>query len=149
MQTGVTTFDELAQVQSMFAGAAAASKQSFASADKMFSIFTVKVKDVNEAATLTKSLFTDLTKQATIDSFKKIGISVFDSNSQFKQADVLLLELQQKFKELGTSDSELMRLKNMFTGSEGLINFVQAATDKTNTLPVSYTHLTLPTKRIV
>ena len=134
VQTGVTTFDELAQVQSMFAGAAAASKQSFASADKMFSIFTVKVKDVNEAATLTKSLFTDLTKQTTIDSFEKIGISVFDSNNQFKQADVLLLELQKKFRELGTSDSEMMRLKNMFTGSEGLINFVQAATDKTNTL---------------
>ena len=134
VQTGVTTFDELAQVQSMFAGAAAASKQSFASADKMFSIFTVKVKDVNEAATLTKSLFNDLSKKTTIDAFKNIGISVFDSNNQFKQADVLLLELQKKFRELGTSDSKLIELKNQFTGSEGLISFVQAATDKTNTL---------------
>ena len=51
VQTGVTIFDELAQVQSVFAGAAAASKQSFVAADKVFSIFTVKVKDVNKAAT--------------------------------------------------------------------------------------------------
>jgi len=134
VQTGVTTFDELAQVQSMFAGAAAASKQSFASADKMFSIFTVKVKDVNEAATLTKSLFNDLSKATTIDAFKKMGISVFDVNKKFKQADVLLLELQEKFRKLGTSDSKLIELKNQFSGGEGLIAFVQAATDKTNTL---------------
>jgi len=134
VQTGVTTFDELAQVQSMFAGAASASKQSFASADKIFSIFTVKVKDVNEAATLTKSLFNDLSKATTIDSFKKLGINVFDTNKQFKQADILLLELQNKFRKLGTSDSKLIELKNQFQGSEGLIAFVQAATDKTNTL---------------
>jgi TP901 family phage tail tape measure protein len=134
VQTGVTTFDELAQVQSMFAGAAAASKQSFASADKIFSIFTVKVKDVNEAATLTKSLFNDLSKATTIESFKKLGINVFDANKQFKQADVLLLELQQKFRQLGTSDSKLIELKNQFAGSEGLIAYVQAATDKTNQL---------------
>lgn len=134
VQTGVTTFDELAQVQSMFAGAAAASKQSFASADKIFSIFTVKVKDVNEAATLTKSLFNDLSKATTIDSFKQLGIDVFDANKHFKQADILLLELQNQFRKLGTSDSKLIELKNQFQGSEGLIAFVQAATDKTNTL---------------
>jgi hypothetical protein len=134
VQTGVTTFDELAQVQSMFAGAAAASKQSFASADKIFSIFTVKVKDVNEAATLTKSLFNDLSKATTIDSFKNLGIDVFDANKHFKQADILLLELQNQFRKLGTSDSKLIELKNQFQGSEGLIAFVQAATDKTNTL---------------
>jgi TP901 family phage tail tape measure protein len=134
VQTGVTTFDELAQVQSVFAGAAAASKQSFASADKIFSIFTVKVKDVNEAATLTKSLFNDLSKATTIDSFKKLGINVFDANKHFKQADTLLIELQDKFRKLGTNDSKLIELKNMFQGSEGLIAFVQAATDKTNTL---------------
>ncbi len=134
VQTGVTTFDELAKVQSVYAGAAAAAKQNFASANKLFSIFTVKVKSVDEAATLTKSLFNDLTKAETINAFKKVGISVFDANNQFKQADVLLLELQNKFKVLGTSDQKLIDLKNQFTGSEGLIGFVQAATDKTNQL---------------
>lgn len=134
VQTGVTTFDELAKVQSVYAGAAAAAKQNFASANKLFSIFTVKVKSVDEAATLTKSLFNDLTKAETIAGFSKIGISVFDANKQFKQADVLLLELQQKFKKLGTSDQKLIELKNLFSGSEGLISFVQSATDKTNQL---------------
>ncbi len=134
VQTGVTTFDELAKVQSVYAGAAAAAKQNFASANKLFSIFTVKVKSVDEAATLTKSLFNDLTKKETIAAFKKIGIDVYDANHQFKQADRLLLELQKKFKELGTTDQKLIDLKNQFTGSEGLISFVQAATDKTNQL---------------
>lgn len=134
VKTGVTTFDELAKVQSVFAGAAASAKQEFASANKLFSIFTVKVKSADEAATLTKSLFNDLTKQTTIDAFKKIGINVFDSNGQFRQADKLLVELQKRFRELGTNDQRLIDLKNQFSGSEGLISFVQAATDKTNQL---------------
>lgn len=134
VKTGVTTFDELAKVQSVYAGAAASAKQEFASANKLFSIFTVKVKSADEAATLTKSLFNDLTKQTTIDAFKKIGINVFDSNGQFRQADKLLLELQKRFRELGTNDQRLIDLKNQFSGSEGLISFVQAATDKTNQL---------------
>ena len=134
VQTGVTTFDELAKVQSVYAGAAAAAKQNFASANKLFSIFTVKVKSVDEAATLTKSLFNDLTKKETIDAFRKIGIDVYDANHKFKQADRLLLDLQKRFIELGTTDQKLIDLKNQFTGSEGLISFVQAATDKTNQL---------------
>jgi len=70
VKTGVTTFDELAKVQSVFAGSAAAARQEFTAADKVFSLFTVKVKSADEAATLTKSLFTDLTKQTTIDALR-------------------------------------------------------------------------------
>lgn len=76
----------------------------------------------------------DLTKAETIKSFRNMGIDVFDVNKRFKQADVLLLELQNKFRELGKSDAKLLNLKNQFAGSEGLIAYIQAATDKTDQL---------------
>ncbi|SDC53097.1 phage tail tape measure protein [Williamwhitmania taraxaci] len=134
VKTGVTTFDELAKVQSVFAGSAASAKQEFASANKVFSLFTVKVKSADEAATLTKSLFNDLTKQTTIDAFKKIGISMYDNSGKIKQADKLMLELNAKFKALGSNDKSLVALKNQFSGSEGLISFIQAAMDSTGQL---------------
>lgn len=137
-KTAKTTFNELSKVQAIYAGAAASAKQDFAAANKMFSIFTLKTKSVDEAATLTKSLFNDLTKAETLKAFSNMGIDVFDVNKKFKQADILLLELQRKFKELGKTDANLINLKNQFTGSEGLIAFVQAATDKTDQLKKTF-----------
>ena len=133
MQVGVVSFDELAQVQSDYAGAAASINQSFDTANKLFSIFTVRTKSVNEAATLTKSLFNDLTKKPTIEAFKKIGVNLFDSNKQLKQADIIMMELNNKFLQM-KDDRSIVALKNQFTGSEGLIAMIQAATDRTGEL---------------
>ena len=134
VKTGVTTFDELSKVMSVYAGSASAAKQDFSAANKMFSLFSVKVKSVDEAATLTKSLFNDLTKETTVKAFEKIGISMYDNNGKFRQADEILLELNRKFKELGNNDRSIVALKNQFTGSEGLIAYIQTAMDKTGQL---------------
>lgn len=75
VKVGVTTFDQLAKVQSVYAGAAASNNQTFDTANKLLALFTVKTKSVDEAATLTKSMFNDLTKDATIKAFKKVGIA--------------------------------------------------------------------------
>jgi len=133
MQVGVVSFEELAKVQSTFAGSAASINQSFDTANKLFSIFTVKTKSVDEAATLTKSLFNDLTKAQTVKAFKSIGIDLFDSNKQLKQADNIMLELNDKFR-LMKNDKAVVSLKNQFKGSEGLIAMIQAATDRTGEL---------------
>ncbi|MDR2002164.1 MAG: phage tail tape measure protein [Prevotella sp.] len=133
MQVGVVSFEELAKVQSTFAGSAASINQSFDTANKLFSIFTVKTKSVDEAATLTKSLFNDLTKSQTVKAFKSIGIDLFDNNKQLKQADVIMLELNDKFLKM-KNDKAVVNLKNQFKGSEGLIAMIQAATDKTSSL---------------
>ena len=132
--TAAMTFDELAKVQSVYAGAAAGARQSFSSANKMLTLFTLTTKSADEAATQTKSLFTDFTKQTTIDAFKKVGISIFDNNNKIKQADKLIVELNSKFRQFGTNDKNLMNLKNQFMGSEGLIAFVQQATDQSGAL---------------
>lgn len=134
VKTGVTTFDQLSKVMSVYAGAASAAKQDFSAANKMFSLFSVKVKSVDEAATLTKSLFNDLTKDTTIKAFEKIGISMYDNNGKFRQADAILLDLNKKFRELGNNDSAIIALKNQFQGSEGLISYIQTAMDKTGQL---------------
>lgn len=133
VKVGVTTFDQLTKVQSVYAGAAAANNQTFDTANKLLALFTVKTKSVDEAATLTKSMFNDLTKDATIKAFKKIGISIYDTNGNIKQADSLMMELNKKFLALD-GDKKVIALKNQFTGSDGLISLVQAATDKSGQL---------------
>ena len=133
MKAGYITFDKLAQVSAVYAGAAASAKQDFNTANKMLTLFTLRTKSADEASTRTKSLFNDLTKAPTIEAFRKAGIDVFDANGKFKQADVLLLELNKRFRELGDEKS-MIKLKNQFTGSEGLIALIQAATDKTGAL---------------
>ena len=133
VKVGVTTFDQLAKVQSVYAGAAAANNQTFDMANKLLALFTVKTKSADEAATLTKSMFNDLTKDATIKAFKKIGISIYDTNGNIKQADSLMMELNKKFLALD-GDKKVIALKNQFTGSDGLISLVQAATDKSGQL---------------
>lgn len=133
MQVGVVSFDELAQVQSDFAGAAASINQSFDTANKLFSIFTVRTKSVNEAATLTKSLFNDLTRPTTVKAFKSVGIDLFDVRGELKQADDIMMELNKKFLQM-KNDRAIVALKNQFTGSEGLIAMIQAATDRTGEL---------------
>lgn len=136
MQVGVITFDELSKVQSVYSGAAASAMQDFDAANKMLALFTVKTKSVNVAATLTKSLFNDLTKSTTINAFKKVGIDAYDASGKLKQVDKLILELNEKFRGLD-SDRKIIELKNQFSGSEGLIALVQAATDQTGQLQIT------------
>lgn len=133
VKVGVTTFDQLAKVQSVYAGAAASNNQTFDTANKLLALFTIKTKSVDEAATLTKSMFNDLTKDATIKAFKKVGISIYDNNGAIKQGDTLMLELNKKFSEMDNA-KKIIDLKNQFTGSEGLIAMIQAATDKSGQL---------------
>lgn len=133
VKVGVTTFDQLAKVQSVYAGAAASNNQTFDTANKLLALFTIKTKSVDEAATLTKSMFNDLTKDTTIKAFKKVGLSIYDNNGKIKQADTLMLELNKKFAGLD-KDKKVVTLKNQFSGSEGLIAMIQAATDKSGQL---------------
>lgn len=133
VKVGVTTFDQLAKVQSVYAGATASNNQNFDTANKMLALFTIKTKSVDEAATLTKSMFNDLTKDSTIKAFKKVGISIYDNNGTIKQGDTLMLELNKKYMELD-GDKKVVASKNQFSGSKGLIAMIKAAIDKSSQL---------------
>lgn len=138
VQTALVTYDELAKVQSVFAGSAASAGQSFDSANKAFALFTVKTKSADEAATLTKSLFTDLFKAETIKSFGKAGIDVFDKQTgKLRQIDKIMLDLNRKFQDT-KSEKQMIALKNTFTGSEGIMSMLSAAMDKSGQLQKTF-----------
>jgi TP901 family phage tail tape measure protein len=132
-KTGIVSFDELTRAQSAYAGAAASAQQDFDTANKIFALFSVKTKSTDKAASLTSSIFNNLTKKSTIEAFNKVGISVMDASGKIKQVDTLMLELNKKFSKLD-SDKKIVELKNQFSGSQGLTALIQAAADSSGQL---------------
>lgn len=124
VQVGVTTFDELAKVQTEYFGSAAAANQSFDNANKLFAVFSANAKNVDIAATKTRGAFEDLTKARTIKGFDKIGVSIFDAAGNVKGLDKITEELVPKFKTL--SDLEFANLKEEIGGNEGLRGYLDS-----------------------
>lgn len=119
VQTGITTFDELARVQTVFGGAAKSAGQDVDAANKMFAMFTSIGTSDAESATLTKSFFQGLRQNA--DKIEKtLGIKVFDDKGSMRQADTIMKDLADKFK--GMSDREVGKLINEIGGPDGLQN---------------------------
>ena len=123
---GAMTFDQLAKASPVFAGSAAASGQSFTDAMKMFTLFTMRTKSTDEAATMTNSLFRDLTREGTIKGFLKAGINPYTSDGSFKSVIQLMTELADVFSSQPTQ-LQVNNLKNAFSGSEGLTAMLNAA----------------------
>ena len=123
---GAMTFDQLAKASPVFAGSAAASGQSFTDAMKMFTLFTMRTKSTDEAATMTNSLFRDLTREGTIKGFLNAGINPYTSDGSFKSVIQLMTELADVFSSQQTQ-LQVNNLKNAFSGSEGLTAMLNAA----------------------
>lgn len=118
VQVGITTFDQLAKVQTEYAGAAAAAGQDFDQANKLFALFTKTSKNVDIAATMTKSAFQDLTKKSTIKGFKKLGVEIFDASGNMRAFEDISRDAVPALKKL--DDSQFSKLKEEIGGSEGL-----------------------------
>lgn len=130
VQVGITTFKELAQVQTEYAGAAASAGQGVDTANKIFAAFTKLGKDSATSATLAKTAFQGITQKTTIDGLKKMGINLFDANGQMKDMTAIIREAVPKIKQM--SDSEFSTLRNAIGGPEGLqalFNQMRAAGD--------------------
>ncbi|PHN00580.1 phage tail tape measure protein [Flavilitoribacter nigricans] len=128
VQVGIVTFEQLARVQTDYAGAANTAGQSVDSANKLFAVFTAKAKSAEEAATLTKSAFTDLLRPETLKSFEKIGVQVFDKQTgKVRQLDEIVSQLNDRFAKLRGNDRAVTNLVNEFKGSEGLIALIGEA----------------------
>lgn len=130
VQVGKVTFEQLARVQTDFAGAATKAFQSYDSANQLFAVFSTRAKSAEEAATLTKSAFQDLFKASTVKAFKKtLDINLFDPVTGLpKQLDQIVREANKRFQELGKGSPErLNKLVNKFTGSDGLVQLISAA----------------------
>ena len=123
---GAMTFDQLAKASPVFAGSAAASGQSFTDAMKMFTLFTMRTKSTDEAATMTNSLFRDLTREGTVKGFLNAGINPYTSEGSFKSVVQLMTELADVFASQQTQQ-QVNNLKNAFSGSVGLTAMLNAA----------------------
>ncbi|MCT4613600.1 MAG: phage tail tape measure protein [Marinifilaceae bacterium] len=136
VQVGITTFQELARVQTEYAGAAAGAGQDVNTANKIFAAFTSIAKDSNTAATMTKSAFEGLTQKQTIAGLKDIGISMYDAKGNMRDLSMVLKEVSGKFKTM--SPKAIDETINKIGGPEGLRNlFVKlkiGASDFFNTL---------------
>ncbi|MFK5855119.1 MAG: phage tail tape measure protein [Bacteroidota bacterium] len=129
VNVGSTTFDELARLQAIYAGAAASAKQSFNSANQLMTMFTVKTEKANEAATMTKSAFIDLFKESTVKAFHNAGVDMYDEvTGKARQVKDIMMDLNKVFMK-GGSDKALDNLRNQFTGSLGLNMLIQTAAD--------------------
>ncbi|MRI64662.1 phage tail tape measure protein, partial [Ornithobacterium rhinotracheale] len=117
VQTGITTFDELARVQTEYAGAASSAGQGVDTANKIFAMFTSVAKNSDVGATMAKTFFQGMGQQA--DKFKEIlKVNVFDEKGSMRQADEILKEIAGKFK--GMSDKQITEAINKIGGPEGL-----------------------------
>src|SRR5690606_3882880 len=127
VQVGITTFEELARVQTEYAGAAAGAGQTVNTANKIFAAFTSIAKDSNTAANMTKTAFMGLTQKGTIEGLESIGVSIYDSNGQMRDLSKVLGEVSSKFKDMTLQ--EIDALINKIGGPEGLRNlFVKLKT---------------------
>lgn len=117
-QIGLTTLKEFTQVQTEFAGAAAAAGQKIDTANKVFAGFTTIAKNSQIAATMTKGAFDGLTQKNTVDGLKSIGIEMYDMKGNMKGLESIIMQVDQKFK--GMSSKQIDELINKIGGNEGL-----------------------------
>ena len=120
VQVGITTFEELARVQTEYAGAASGMGQSVNTANKIFAAFTSIAKDSNTAATMTKTAFQGLSQKNTIEGLKNIGVNIYDTNGNMRDLAKVLQEVSGKFKTMNSK--EIDTLINKIGGPEGLRN---------------------------
>lgn len=118
VNVGVVTYEELADVQTQYAGAASGANQKMDTANKLFALLTTGNKNARISATMLSSAFQDLGSANTADTLKKIGVNVFDANGQMRQADEIVKDLVPRFGKM--SDQTFSQLKEELGGGEGL-----------------------------
>lgn len=117
VQVGITTFDELARVQTEYAGSTSAAGQTVDVGNKIFAMFTSVAKSTDIAANMTKTFFDGLGQQSSKIK-ESLNIDVFDKKGNMKEADKLLMEISNKFKTM--TDQQISETINKIGGPEGL-----------------------------
>jgi len=114
--SGLVTFDELAKVQTIYAGTAGNINQTVNSANKLYAAFTSLGENANTSATLTKTFFEGLGREA--GKIKKFAhVDVFQ-NGKMRQADDIVKDLIKSFKNM--SPEAVNDIISKIGGTEGL-----------------------------
>ena len=125
IQGGIVTYDELAQRQVVFAGAAGAANQTIESANALFAALSVTGASVRVSASKAASAFEGLADPAIAKGLENIGVEVFDANRQLNQMDIFIPSL---VKELGKLTPDAFRdLSKELGGPDGFSSLLQQA----------------------
>ncbi|MBN2669972.1 MAG: phage tail tape measure protein [Bacteroidales bacterium] len=117
VQTGITTYAELAKVQTEFLGAASSAGQNVDVANKIFAGFTSIAKNSDTGANMAKTFFQGLKQSA--GKFKNVlDIDLYDDKGAMLGADKILESVAQKFQSM--SDKEINEAITKIGGPEGL-----------------------------
>jgi TP901 family phage tail tape measure protein len=125
VQTGITTYNQLANVQADYAGTAAAANQTVASANKLFSAFTATSKNVDEAATLTKTAFESLSESSVVNTLEEFNIQVTDAQGNLLKTEPIVRNMVRAFEDLGPE--QIRKLKEEVGGTEGMTMLLSQA----------------------
>lgn len=119
---GITTYDELAQVQADYLGAASMAGQGFDEGNKMFAAMTKVSKSAQEGATLTKTAFKGLIDPAVQKGLKDWGVSIFDAQGQMLGLDEITAKLAPKLSSM--SDEDFSKFMGDVGGPDGMQTFL-------------------------
>ncbi len=118
VQVGIVTFDELARVQTTYAGAAAAIGQSVDTANKIFASFTSIAKNAEEAATMTKTAFQGFSDPKVLGSLEKYGVNIYDSTGKMRDLESIIKDTSGKIDTM--TDKDFSKFMGDVGGPEGL-----------------------------
>ena len=118
VQLGITTFGELATVQTEYAGAAKGANQEVETANKLFAVFTQSAKNVDIAATLTKSAFEGFADQRVIKGLGKFNVGLFDTGGNMRSVQDIITDLNPLISKM--SDQDFSKFMGAVGGGEGM-----------------------------
>ncbi len=118
VQVGIVTYAELAQVQTEYAGAAAAAGQNVDTANKFFAAFTSISKNADIAANKTKTAFQGLSDPRVLDNLQKYGVQIYDSTGKMRQLDQVIRDASGKIDLM--NDKQFNKFMGDVGGPEGL-----------------------------
>ncbi len=124
VQLGITTFDQLAKVQTEYAGSAASTGQSIDTANKLFATFTTLAKNADIGAGKTATALNGLTSASAVKGLKEIGVNVFDSTGKARKLDNVIEDLVPKIEKM--SDAEFSTLREEIGGPVGLTELLSS-----------------------
>lgn len=122
VQMGITTFDQLNQVQADYLGGAKAAGQSYDTANKVFALMTKSTKSVGEAATMTKTAFQGMIDPKVQDAMAGYGIKIFDAQGNMRNLTDITKDLVPMFAKM--SDKDFSKFMGAVGGPEGLRTYL-------------------------
>jgi Phage-related minor tail protein len=121
VQTGKTTFAQLAAVRSEYFDAAAGSGFGYEDADKLFAAYSLGAKSVDIAAGQVKESLRSITDNEVVKKLKVLGVNVFDPvTGKIREMQGIVGDMVGAFGKGRMNDSIFADIKSQIGGGDGI-----------------------------